>query len=125
LILDTNAISDLFSGNTRLATVLERATPVCLPVVAIGEYRFGLLRSRRRTELERDLGRLIDESVLLPLELDTTTCYAEIREELRLEGRPIPVNDLWIAALARQHELPIVSRDPHFDLVKDLERRNW
>ncbi len=51
--------------------------------------------------------------------------YAEIREVLRLMGRPIPVNDLWIAALAVQHTLPILSLDQHFDLVPDLKRIGW
>jgi len=51
--------------------------------------------------------------------------YAEIRSELKRAGRPIPGNDLWIAALARQHALPLLSRDRHFDLVPGLKRVGW
>jgi predicted nucleic acid-binding protein len=55
----------------------------------------------------------------------TAEHYAEIRVELKRSGRPIPVNDLWIAALARQHALPLLSRDQHFEFVRGLERIGW
>jgi tRNA(fMet)-specific endonuclease VapC len=51
--------------------------------------------------------------------------YAEVRQELRVSGRPIPENDVWIAALARQHKLPVVSQDAHFDAVRGIRRRTW
>lgn len=59
--------------------------------------------------------------------LDSTTArhYADIRSELRSAGRPIPENDIWIAALARQHHLPIVSRDEHFDGISGVRRIGW
>ena len=61
------------------------------------------------------------------LDADTTTArrYADVREELRLAKTPIPENDVWIAALARQHDLPLLSRDGHFDCVSGLRRANW
>jgi tRNA(fMet)-specific endonuclease VapC len=62
---------------------------------------------------------------ILPIDLDTTFHYARIRDELRQKGRPVPENDLWIAALASQHNLRIVSRDVHFDEVTGLERVTW
>jgi predicted nucleic acid-binding protein len=55
----------------------------------------------------------------------TAERYAQIRGELKRIGRPIPSNDLWIAALARQHALPLLSRDQHFDAVPGLKRVGW
>jgi predicted nucleic acid-binding protein len=55
----------------------------------------------------------------------TSVHYAAIRSELKASGSPIPANDAWIAALARQHRMPIVSRDIHFDRVKNVERFAW
>ncbi len=55
----------------------------------------------------------------------TALCYADIRVELKKAGSPIPANDVWIAALARQHDLPVVSRDKHFDLVQGVRRVSW
>lgn len=55
----------------------------------------------------------------------TTRHYAEIRLQLASAGTPIPMNDLWIAAIARQHKLPVISRDAHFDQVEGIVRIGW
>lgn len=62
---------------------------------------------------------------ILPVVEETTRHYATIRAELKATGPSIPANDAWIAALARQHRLPIVSRDAHFDRVQNVERLAW
>ncbi|MDR3702337.1 MAG: PIN domain-containing protein [Candidatus Sulfopaludibacter sp.] len=61
------------------------------------------------------------------LSVDETTAneYAEVRYELKRRGRTIPGNDIWIAALARQHALPLLSRDRHFDFVAGVKRIGW
>jgi predicted nucleic acid-binding protein len=58
----------------------------------------------------------------LPVDDTTSGHYARIRAKLKKAGRPIPSNDLWIAALCRQHRLPLMSQDGHFDAVPDLKR---
>jgi tRNA(fMet)-specific endonuclease VapC len=65
-----------------------------------------------------------DSEVLVP-DRETASIYATIRFELKQLGRPIPESDIWIAALARQHELEIVSNDAHFDLVEGVRRIGW
>ena len=67
----------------------------------------------------------ISSGFLLVLNSATARHYADVRHELRLAGHPIPENDIWIAALARQHQLPIVSRDEHFDAVHGVRRIDW
>jgi predicted nucleic acid-binding protein len=62
---------------------------------------------------------------VLPVVEETSIHYAAIRSELKASGSPIPANDAWIAALARQHRVPIISRDAHFDNVTNIERRMW
>jgi predicted nucleic acid-binding protein len=125
MILDTNAVSALFAGEPALLPLLAALPRLHLPVVVIGEYRYGLLRSRQRSGLSRLLDTLIAESLVLEIDLGTSDRYAEVRDELRRRGAPIPENDIWIAALARQHELPVVSRDEHFDQIPGLDRRTW
>jgi tRNA(fMet)-specific endonuclease VapC len=124
-ILDTNAMSALFEGNPRLAELLEGIHQLCLPVIAISEYRYGILRSRLPRQLEPLLETLIAESRVLSIDASTTESYAAVRVQLRDAGHPIPENDVWIAALAMQHGLPVVSLDSHFDAVRDLERLAW
>ena len=125
MILDTNAVSALFVGDPALGEVLAGEPRHHLPVIVIGEYRYGLLGSRHRGHLERLLETLIRESVLLLVDDATAEAYSHVRDALRRKGRPIPENDIWIAALARQHHQPVVSRDDHFDYVPDLRRVTW
>lgn len=125
MILDTNAVSALLAGDPELARVLAPDEKHHLPVIVIGEYRFGLLRSRDRVKLQELLAILTRESIVLSVDERTAESYANVRDELRSKGKPIPENDIWIAALARQHRLVVVSRDPHFDEVPDLRRVQW
>ena len=125
MILDTNAVSALFVGDAALGELLSSSQRHHLPVVVIAEYRYGLLRSRHRRRLERLLVSLIRESVVLTIDETTAETYPILRDELRRKGYPIPENDVWIAALARQHDQPVVSRDEHFDQVPGLQRRAW
>ena len=125
MILDTNALSALFRGDERLAEVLGDARRHHIPAVVVGEYRYGLLRSSRRSALAGMLEMLLEESVLLPIGNTTTNHYAEVRDQLRRDGSPIPENDVWIAALARQHGLAVVSRDRHFESIEGLRLRTW
>lgn len=124
MILDTNAVSDLLDGNAQLAARLGREDHH-LPLVVIGEYQYGLQASRKRSRLQSLLRKLISGSYLLTLELETADHYAAIRQELKEAGTPIPENDIWIAASARQHKLKVVSQDDHFDCVKGLRRVSW
>ncbi len=125
MILDTNAVSELFAGNQKLGELLEQAERHHLPIVVVGEYRYGLIRSRYRRKLELLLETLIEESNILTADQVTASSYAEVRDALRRAGKPIPENDVWIAALAIQHGKPVVSRDQHFDHVPGLTRLDW
>jgi tRNA(fMet)-specific endonuclease VapC len=125
LILDTNALSAAADEHRLVIEILAAAELVALPVVAIGEYRYGISQSPHRTRYRRWLDSLIADCTVLDVTEQTTTHYAAINFELRHAGKPIPTNDLWIAALCRQYHLPLLSRDRHFDLVSGLERLDW
>jgi tRNA(fMet)-specific endonuclease VapC len=125
LILDTNAVSALLAGDSTLGEVLAGDEHHHLPVIVIGEYRYGLLGSRFRVHLQGLLETLVRESLVLRVDETTAETYSRVRDELRRKSRPIPENDIWIAALARQHDQPVVSRDGHFDDVPDLRRVAW
>jgi tRNA(fMet)-specific endonuclease VapC len=125
VILDTNGLSALADGDIALGRLLSEAAKVAVPVIALGEYRYGIRQSRERARYEHWLAEYIPTYLVLGVDETTAERYAEIREELRRKGRPIPANDLWIAALARQHALPLLSRDQHFDSVAGLKRVGW
>lgn len=91
----------------------------------LGEYRYGLRRSRLQSQLEPLLETLISECHVLAVDVSTSHHYATVREKLRTAGTPLPENDVWIAALARQHGTTVVTRDRYFDRVEDVERVSW
>jgi predicted nucleic acid-binding protein len=125
LILDTNALSAVADNEPAAVRIFSQAVTIELPVIVLGEYRFGIAHSRRRNEYEKWLGELIAATRVLPVDDETSSQYADIRAELKKAGQPIPSNDLWIAALSRQHRLPLMSQDGHFDAVEDLKRIGW
>jgi predicted nucleic acid-binding protein len=125
VILDTNALSAVADGEPQAVAQIARARVIAVPVIVLGEYRFGFAQSRRRADYERWLAEFLFPCQVLEVSADTAVLYAEVRCELKREGTPIPANDAWIAALCRQHALPILSRDGHFDLVKAIRRLTW
>lgn len=125
MILDTNAVSAISFGDAALAALLASTLRHHLPVIVIGEYEFGLAGSKRNKELKAWFNLLISESIVLEVDRQTAAHYGEISSVLKRSGAPIPANDLWIAALAIQHGLSIVSRDEHFDRVAGVHRVGW
>jgi predicted nucleic acid-binding protein len=125
LILDTNTLSAAADREPAALEVVASAERLAVPVIVLGEYRLGIAQSRHRKDYENWLREWISAVTVLDIDEETTHHYAAIGLELRRSGKPIPANDLWIAALCRQHALPLVSRDRHFDLVKGLRRIDW
>ena len=125
MILDTNALSATAEENPAVIEILAGAPQVALPAVVIGEYRYGIALSRHSSRYRRWLDSLINACQVLDITDQTTHHYAAIGVELRKAGTPIPTNDLWIAALCRQHSLPVLSRDRHFDVVGGVKRLSW
>jgi tRNA(fMet)-specific endonuclease VapC len=125
LILDTNGLSAIADGDAALEPILRKATEVAVPVIVLGEYRYGIQHSRERQRYEQWLSESILTYRVLDVNEETAVSYAILRSELRKAGTPIPSNDVWIAALCRQHSFSLLSRDRHFDLVRGIERIEW
>ncbi len=124
-LLDTNVIIALFAGEAGLRNQLEQAKEVFVPTIALGELYFGAGKSGRAKE---NLGRLDEFAVsasVLACDLGTAREYGVIKNSLREKGRPIPENDIWIAAIARQYGLTLVTRDAHFDGISELAMEAW
>ncbi|HTS59345.1 MAG TPA: PIN domain-containing protein [Terriglobales bacterium] len=105
--------------------ILRKAAQVAIPVIVLGEYRYGISQSRDRAHYEQWLAEYLPKFRILDVDEQTTISYSTVRTELRKAGTPIPSNDIWIAALCRQHFLPLLSRDRHFDLVSGITRLAW
>jgi tRNA(fMet)-specific endonuclease VapC len=112
-------------GSAEVGGVLRRQARAAIPVIVLGEFRYGIAESRHRAAYEAWLETHLPHFEILTVTEETAIAYAALRLELRRLGRPIPANDVWIAALALQHRLPVLSRDEHFDVVPDIDRRSW
>ena len=125
MILDTNALSALADGDEKLADRLDEDPLPAVPVIVLGEYRYGIRDSRHRAAYESWLNENLPGFAVLSIDAATAVAYAELRHELKALGKAIPENDIWIAALARQHRLPVLSRDQHFSFVPKLQHLDW
>ncbi len=124
-LLDTNAIIALQRENAALTALLRPASDVFLPVIAVGELYFGAYKSQRVEENRRAVAAFIANRVVLKVDTDTTDVFGQVKQQLRAKGRPIPENDIWIAALAIQHDLTLISNDEHFSELDNLTWRSW
>ena len=122
MILDTNALSAWWNDDAPIRGILENATQIYVPVPALAEFHFGVRQSQKRATMESWMAHALTSTRILGIDEATTFHYADLRLALKTAGTPIPMNDLWIAAIARQHRLPIVSRDAHFDHVTGIRR---
>ncbi len=124
ILLDTNAVIAIFAGEVSIRAVLGEAE--CLiPSIVAGELCYGAERSADSVGNLTRVQAFLDKCPVVACDRYTAAEYGKLKNELRAAGRPIPENDLWIAALARQIGLPIVSRDNHFDHVTGLTRNAW
>ena len=125
MILDTNGLSALADGESALEPILRAAAQVPPPVIVLGEFRYGIRQSRGRQRYEQWLTESLGNFRILDVDDETAASYATVRMELKKAGTSIPSNDVWIAALCRQHSLFLLSRDRHFDLVAGIRRIDW
>lgn len=125
MILDTNALSAFVDGDESVRTVILKSSQPAIPVIVIGEFRNGIAQSRHQSEYESWMDTHLPDFLILSITEETASVYSDLRVELKRRGRPIPANDAWIAALALQHRLAVLSRDTHFDSVPGLIRESW
>jgi len=125
VILDTNALSAWADGDPAIEPLLRTASRLVIPVVVIGEFEFGIRQSRHASRYADWLNVNLDTVEVARIDRAIAAVYGAVRLELKQAGTPIPINDTWIAAVARHERLPIISRDGHFDAVRDVERVSW
>lgn len=124
IAIDSNRYTDFCRGVAQVVEVLEGATEIHVPLIVIGEQRAGFAYGSNREKNERVLTKFLNNEGVFVLCPDdqTTFFYADLYSYLRKKGKPIPTNDLWIAALVLQHNLVLFDRDPDFDYLPQLAR---
>ena len=124
-LLDTNIVIALFANESSVIDNLAQVDEVFIPSIVIGELFFGAQKSSRLKENLLQVASFAASSVVLSCDTETARHYGEIKNALRAKGRPLPENDIWIAAIAQQHDLNIASRDAHFSEIDNLTILRW
>jgi tRNA(fMet)-specific endonuclease VapC len=124
-LLDTNIVIALFAAEPAVKDRLSVAEEVFIPSIALGELYYGARKSRRAEENITRIDDFAARGVVLSCDIETARRYGEVRNGLRQQGRPIPENDIWIAAIALQNDLTLVARDAHFLEVDGLKTEAW
>ncbi len=125
VLLDTNVVIALLEREPQALDHFQSDLEVSISVVTLGELLFGAEKSVRVTENRDRAEAFADDCTIRPCTRATARRYATIKNELRRKGRPIPENDLWIAATAIEHGLTLVTRDQHFEAIEGLELEAW
>ena len=125
LLLDTSVVVKHFRDPTAIIDKLADCEELYLPQPALGELYYGAYRTDRLETRLAQIERFLDAVELLTPDKETCVFYGQIAAELALAGTPIPQNDVWIAALARQTGLPVATSDDHFDRVSNLAVLKW
>jgi tRNA(fMet)-specific endonuclease VapC len=125
-LLDTNIVIGLFANQSSITEKIKSFSDnIFIPSIVIGELFYGAEQSTRKEENIRKIEQFAGASFVLECDTDTARFYGKIKSQLKVKGRPIPENDIWIAALAEQHQLTLVTRDSHFNGVDVILTEIW
>lgn len=124
-LLDTNIVISIFAGDEFILSKLKLNPQIFIPSIVLGELFYGAhLSTHSKSNIAR-IEKFAAHCPVLNCDADTAIAYARIKAELKMKGKPIPENDIWISALSIQHKIKLVSRDSHFDFVDGLNKEEW
>ncbi|MDQ1352803.1 MAG: tRNA(fMet)-specific endonuclease VapC, partial [Acidobacteriota bacterium] len=106
--------------NKSIVEKIETLEEVYIPVTVIGELYFGAFKSQKIEKNLESISNLLDTANVLDDNAETAKVYGEIKNNLKKKGKPIPENDIWIAAIARYNALTLLTNDEHFKEISDL-----
>jgi tRNA(fMet)-specific endonuclease VapC len=124
-LLDTSVVIPFLKKDDALRQQFQNAATLYLPQTALGELYCGAYLSANPARTLERISVFLNATVLLLPTAATADHYGQIRAALAKAGTPIPENDIWIAALAKEFQLPLAARDRHFDLIAGLQVLKW
>lgn len=125
LLLDTNIIIAVFGGYADLKWQIAYDAQYLVPCIVVGELLYGAHFSAEIRNNLREIEAFIDVMTVVDCSRETAVHFGKTKSELRKRGSLIPDNDIWIACIALQHDLTLVTRDAHFQAVPGLAFETW
>ena len=119
--IDTNIVVEFFRGNKKVINYLNENKNLIISAIVLGELEFGVQNAKEHQKHSNQLRDFMIGVNVINIDKETAVWYGKIKTELRKSGKPIPENDIWIAALSMQHNLILITNDAHFDNVNSLK----
>jgi tRNA(fMet)-specific endonuclease VapC len=122
ILLDTSAYVGFKVGAHEVVDIIVKSQHIVFSPVVLGELMFGFYNGTRFKQNMEDLNEFLGNEVvqLIPLGEITADRYSRVAHQLRRQGRPIPTNDIWIAAQAMEHGAELITSDGHFEQIPGL-----
>ena len=124
-LLDTNIVIPFFDGNQDIVEKIDQAYEIFIPAIVIGELYYGAFKSSKQLKNIERIDNFKPHVSILDCDEFTAKIYGQFKHELKSKGKPIPENDIWIAALAKQYDITLVTRDKHFENLDNLIFELW
>lgn len=124
-ILDTNIVVPFLNGEDGIVKKVSDAESLHIPIIVVGELYYGAMRSSKVKNNIRNIDSFMSLCHIYPVNKDVAINYGNIKSELAKQGTPIPENDIWIAAISKTANLPLVTRDKHFEKIKGIILLAW
>lgn len=123
ILIDTNIYSYAFRGDIEIISVLQKSPKIAICSISIGELLSGFKRGHKERQNREKLQEFLNSPrvEILCIDEGTADFYSDILNTLKQKGKPIPTNDIWIAASAIQHGLQLFSKDRHFKDISGLK----
>ncbi len=123
ILIDVNAYTAFKKGQPEAVEIIKHARHILLNPVILAELLSGFRVGKKSEKNRRELDLFLESKRVNLVEINSSTAeyYSEIYKELRQMGKPIPTNDIWIAATAKQYQTAIFTYDKHFSYIMDLE----
>ena len=120
-ILDTNIVIGFLNGETNIISRISTVAQIYISSITIGELLFGAACSKNAHKNIQKIQLFISQCRILVIDPQTAREYSEIKLKLKIKGKPIPENDIWLAAQSQQHRLPLFTQDNHFSEVSGIQ----
>ena len=120
VVVDSNVLIDLMKGDVDTTTKFQSFVHIFITPVILSELYFGAYRSANPSKNVAKIKAAIQQCSILSINEATAENFVTIKLELQAKGKPIPENDIWIAAAVRQHQLGIYTKDAHFRYIDGL-----
>lgn len=120
-LLDTSVVIGLFESDAEVLRMFDSTGEYFISATVLGELKYGAANSTRKIANLKRISDFCETVGCFSCDRTTSSAYGKIKASLRAKGKPIPENDIWISAVAKQHELTLLTRDTHFEFISDIE----